>query len=294
MKKEKGIKVMEKVLGFIKLIRPVNCLMMSFAVLVGASFSLTEANISSLMLKLLLGFITAFTFTGASMAINDYYDREIDRINEPSHPIPSGLVTPGESLIFATVLTVIGLGAAVLTNISCLILAVVSWTVMVFYNTKGKRTGFLGNMMVSLCVAIPFAYGSLLIEDNLRPTSLVFSGLAFLANTGREITKGIIDVPGDKVKNIRTVAVVHGERTAAYVAAAFYLVAVTLSGLPVLLGLVSFWFIPPVLAADIGFIISSLMLIHEPTRMNAKRVKNMVLAWMILGLVAFIIEGLGL
>jgi len=285
---------MGTLIGFVKLIRPVNCLMVGFAVLVGASLTWTEVEFYDLVLKLTFGFLTAFTFTGASMAINDYYDREIDKINEPGHPIPSGLVTPTESLVFAAALTIIGLGAAALTGLSCLLLAVLAWTVMVFYNTKGKRTGFLGNMMVSLCVAIPFIYGSVLTAGDVKLTSLIFAGLAFLANTGREVTKGIVDVPGDRAKNVKTVAVIYGERTAAYVAATLYLVAVALSCLPVLLSQVSLWFVPPVVVADIGFVVSSIMLIREPSRLNARRIKNMVLAWMMMGLIAFIVGGLNL
>lgn len=47
--------------------------------------------------------------TGYTQTINDYYDREIDAINEPSRPIPSGLPSPslpasGESSILGKVL----------------------------------------------------------------------------------------------------------------------------------------------------------------------------------------------
>jgi len=283
--------VMGRLIGFVRMIRPVNCLMMGFAVLVGASLVGADAGSSMVASRLMLGFITAFTLTGASMAINDYYDREIDKINEPSHPIPSGLVTPSESIILAVLLTGVGLTTALLTNYSCLAVAVAAWVIMVLYNTRGKRTGLPGNTLVSACVAIPFIYGSLLAGGELKVTSIFFAGLAFLSNTGREVTKGIVDVPGDKAKNVRTVAVSYGERAAAYVAALFYMSAVLLSGVPVMLGLVSFWFIPPVIVADVGFAASSAWLIYEPTRRNAKRVKNLVLLWMMLGLVAFFLGG---
>ena len=284
-----GARVMGRLVGFVRMIRPVNCLMMGFAVLVGAS--LAEAGSSMVASKLLLGFITAFTLTGASMAINDYYDREIDKINAPDHPIPSGLVSPSESIILAVLLTAVGLTAASLTNLSCLAVAVVAWVIMVLYNTRGKRTGLPGNMLVSACVAIPFIYGSLIAGGKPGATSIIFAGLAFLSNTGREVTKGIVDVPGDKARNVRTVAVSYGERKAAYVASIFYLSAVFLSGLPVILGLVSIWFVPPVAVADAGFAASSVWLIREPTRRNAKRVKNLALLWMTLGLIAFTLGG---
>jgi hypothetical protein len=84
---------MGKLSGYLRLIRPVNCLMMGFAVTVGAA--LASPNVSSVFWpNLFYGFITGFMLTAASMTINDYYDREIDAINEPNRPIPSGLIKP--------------------------------------------------------------------------------------------------------------------------------------------------------------------------------------------------------
>lgn len=62
---------MEKVKGFTSLIRPVNCLMMGFAVLVGGFIAAKLASPEALV----LGFTTAFALTASSMAINDFYDR---------------------------------------------------------------------------------------------------------------------------------------------------------------------------------------------------------------------------
>jgi len=36
--------------------------------------------------------------TGFSQSVNDYFDRDLDKINEPSRPIPSGRLTPKEAL----------------------------------------------------------------------------------------------------------------------------------------------------------------------------------------------------
>src|SRR5665648_520811 len=98
---------MNKLGGFIRLIRPINCLMMGFAVLVGAVLANPQlANLN--WLNILFGFITGFTFCAAAMVINDYYDRKIDAINEPQRPIPSGTIKPKESLVFMAGLVVVG------------------------------------------------------------------------------------------------------------------------------------------------------------------------------------------
>jgi len=112
--------------------------------------------------------------------------------------------------------------------------------------------------------------------------------MAFLSNTGREVTKGIVDVSGDRAKNIRTVAVVYGEEVAATVASAMILSAVILSIVPPVISIVSAWFIPFVAVTDAGFILSSVMLIRNPTRQNARKIKSLILACMLMGMIAFI------
>jgi geranylgeranylglycerol-phosphate geranylgeranyltransferase len=113
--------------------------------------------------------------------------------------------------------------------------------------------------------------------------------MAFLSNTGREITKGIVDVKGDKIKDVKTIAVHYGSRNAAFTATAFYLAAVLLTPTPWLLNLVSLWFIPIVSVTNLGLIASSLMLLKDYSRKNARKVKNIVLLWFTIGLLAFVI-----
>ena len=276
------------VLSKLRLIRPVNCLMMGFAVLVGAYLAYPGLSFNVYYLSLLLGFLTGFSLTGASMAINDYFDRFIDSINEPTRPIPSGAVKPREALAYAAVLTIIGFVAAYITNLSSLLAAMVAWTLFSIYTVKGKRTGFMGNLMVSSCIATPFIYGSLVI-DRFNPSNLLFALMAFLSNTGREVTKGIIDVTGDRTHGIKTIAVMKGERTATYMASALYLSAVAISPLPWIWGLVSIRYLALVALADLGFISSSVTLLRKPSKENARKVKQTVLLWMLLGLIAFLV-----
>jgi len=275
---------MGKLMGFLQLIRPLNCLMMGFAVIVGASLVSTL----NFTINLLLGFATSFALTAASMVINDFYDREIDAINEPNRPIPRGDVSPKEALIFALVLSIIGLIAAFKTNMPSLIVAVIAWIISLTYITEGKGTGLPGNFLVSATVVIPFIYGGLTVGQ-IETSTLLFVAIAFLSNTGREVTKGIVDVEGDRSHKIRTIAVTYGERTAAAAATVFSFVAVCLSPLPWLWGLVSDWFLPPVILTDIGMLVSSILLLRNYSRKNAKRIKNLSLIWFTTGLLAFIL-----
>jgi geranylgeranylglycerol-phosphate geranylgeranyltransferase len=286
---------MGKVGGYLRLMRPVNCLMMGFAVIVGAVIS-KQSFEDILFSNLVYGFITGFTLAAASMVINDFCDKDIDTINEPSRPIPSGLIKPEEALVFASVLTAIGFVAAFLTNTAnalvtslCFMTAIISWMVSVAYATVGKRTGLRGNFLVSACVATPFIYGNIAVNNRIELNVLIFVSMAFLSNTGREITKGIVDVRGDKTRSIQTLAVRYGKKTAASAATLFYLSAVLLSPLPWFLNRVSIWFLPLVAITDFGLVASSVSLLRNYSRENARKVKRMVLLWFTTGLLAFIL-----
>jgi len=279
---------MSKLGGYARLIRPVNCIMIGIAVIVGATLA-NPTNVESSWRGLAYGFLTGFMLTAASMTINDYYDWQIDAVNEPKRPIPSGLIKPRNALMFAAILSILSFVAAYLTNLYCLITAIVAWMILAGYTTVGKRSGLPGNFLVSVCVAIPFIYGSIATVAEVRLNVLLFASMAFLSNTGREITKGIVDVKGDTTANVKTMAVRYGEKKAAIAAASFYFLAVMLSPIPWLLNLVSFWFIPLALITDIGLAASSFMLLKDPSRENARKIKKNVLLWFIIGLLAFIV-----
>ena len=275
---------MGKLMGFLQIIRPLNCLMMGFAVIVGASLVSTL----SFTLNVLLGFATSFSLTATSMVINDFFDRKIDAINEPNRPIPRGDVTPKEAMVFAIVLSGIGLSSALITNLPSFTIAVIALIVSLTYITGGKSTGLPGNFLVSATVVIPFIYGGVAIGQ-LETSTLLFVAIAFFSNTSREVTKGIVDVEGDKSHKIKTIAVKYGERSAAIVAMFFSILAVCFSILPWIWRLVSNLFLPLVIVTDLGLIVSSILLLKNYSRTNAKKIKNLSLAWFVTGLMAFIL-----
>ena len=294
----KRLKGMNRLNGFTRLMRPINCTMMGFAVFVGAilaSIVPTQPTLPQLSnlnwLNILFGFITGFTFCAAAMVINDYYDRKIDAINEPHRPIPSGMVKPKEALTFMAMLIVAGFVFSLLASpfgLLCFLVAAASLAITATYLTVGKRTGLPGNFLVSICVAIPFIYGSVTVIGTVGLNVVLFASMAFLSNTGREITKGIVDVKGDRSENVKTLAVRYGENKAAITAAVFYVAAVILTPVTWLLGLVGIWFIPFVLVTDIGLVVCSALLLLDHSREKARRIKNVVLLLFLVGLIAYI------
>lgn len=282
---------MNKTSGFVHLMRPVNCAMMGFAVFVGALLA-SPQQLSNNYLNITFGFFTGFLLCAAAMTINDYYDRKIDAINEPQRPIPSGTISPNQALLFVGVLCAAGFVFSLLVSLLCFAVAAASLIITATYLTVGKRSGLPGNFLVSACVAIPFIYGSVTIVNTVGLNVLFFASLAFLSNTGREITKGIVDVKGDAAEGVKTLAVRYGEKKAALTAAIFYLSAVALTPVTWLLGLVSVWFIPFVLITDIGLVTCAALLLKDPTREKARTIKKTVLMLFITGLLAYIVGAL--
>lgn len=286
------MKAFPRLRAFLSLLRPPNCLMMGFAVLVGEVLATGGLE----LLPSLLGFSTAFFLTGASMVVNDYFDRFVDEVNQPGRPLPSGLVSAGEALLFASGLVAVGFLSAAGSWVERgtpypLLVAFLSFLLSTYYNARGKRTGLPGNLMVSTCVAIPFLYGPLVLGESPPPALSLFLLMAFLSNTGREVLKGMADVEGDRRRGIRTLAVSRGPKGAAPFVLLFYLSAVALSPLPLLLGEVSPWYLPPVALADAGFLSTGLLSLREPWK--AAWLKRLSLLWMLFGLLAFLLGRLG-
>ena len=277
--------------GYLTLTRPPNTLMIGLGVVIGEAIGL--GKLPSLP-EAIFGFLTASLMMAGTMVANDVYDVEIDKVNSPERPIPSGIVRARSALRLSIVLSVSSIGFAALLGPWTLLTALVALTLMLYYNTRGKKTGLIGNAVVSFNVALPFFYGGLAV-NSIRPLLFIFSIIAFLANFAREIAKGIADVKGDSLRHVRTLAVVKGARAAAVASAGLFVLAVLLSFIPPLLPeKVSPLYFPPVVIADLGFLYSSFRLWKNQTAENIRTVKGHVLVWMLLGLVGFLLGGASL
>lgn len=263
--------------------------MMGFAIVVGAVLAGGFVAVTTFATILIFGYLTGFFLTASSMVLNDYSDLEIDSINEPSRPLPSGAISAKNALVYGVALMILGLVIASVLGVASLLLAGAAWLLFLTYTFVGKRTGFPGNVLVSVCVAVPFLYGAVIIGNSVGLRIVIFSSVAFLANLGREVTKGIVDIDGDKTNGVRTVAVRLGRNPAAALASLFFLVAVGFSTLPVLWEMVSvFYYLPFVLVTDFGLGFTALSILRDPSRESARSQKRFVLLWMLFGLVAFL------
>ncbi|HDI47235.1 MAG TPA: hypothetical protein ENF82_05465 [Candidatus Methanomethylia archaeon] len=277
-----------KAKAVLELIRPVNCSMMGFAVVIGEYLALKALPSPHLIL---LGFAVGFTLTAFSMAVNDYYDLPIDEINAPQRPLPSGRLAPKEAVAVSLVFLVLGLLAAALTTLEALVIAVLAAIIAFTYNSRAKRTGLPGNFLVALCVAIPFIFGGATV-GNIPPLLGILFLIALLATVGREVTKGIADMKGDAEKGVKTLAVRYGAAKAALAASIFYLLAVALTPLPVALGEAGLPYVLVILIVDAGFLYASFKILTQCTPSSALKIKNRVLLFMLLALIAFLLSPL--
>ncbi len=274
-----------KLRALITLTRPPNSILMYIAVIAGIVLSdhkFFQAD------KLILAFITAYGLCGSSMGFNDYFDREVDSINAPSRPIPSGAISEAEAIIVSSILGVVGIISALLTSLSCFLVALLAFLASLTYNAWLKKGGLPGNMIVSSVVMAPFIYGSVLSDGYISPRLITFILPVFFSNLGREVIKGISDIEGDSLRGVKSIARTRGSEAAARLGATFYFSAVALSPLPYVLNLVSWIYLPIVAVADIGFLYSAYRILKNHEKESALKVKNLTLLWMLIGLIAFI------
>ncbi|MEB3851142.1 MAG: UbiA family prenyltransferase [Desulfurococcales archaeon] len=264
--------------------RPVNSAMLGFAVLVGALIASGSPPPLGLALP---AFVAGFAVGASAMVLNDIADVEIDRVNAPHRPIPSGRMSVAAAWACFAALSLAGLAAAAYTGVGTLAVALAAWASSVAYNLKLKRSGLPGNAIVAFNVAVPLLYGGALV-GRLRGVIVVFWAMVFLSALAREIVKGIADVEGDRAAGVATVAVRRGPRAAATAAAALYLLAVALSPLPALKGWVhTLGYSLPVAVVDAVFVYAALRVARRPDRETALWHKRVVLIAMLIGLVGF-------
>ena len=273
--------------AYLSIVRLPNCMMIGLAVVIGEAIALGGLPPLASSLS---GFLTAALMMAGTMILNDIYDLSTDRVNNPTRPLVSEKIGLSEARILSVLFSAVSIVFAIILGLYTTLIALLALYLMIYYNTQGKRTGLLGNIVVSFNVALPFFYGGVAV-NNLRPLLFVFSTLAFLANLGREVAKGIPDAVGDKETGVRTIAVMHGPGTAARISAVLFVSAVVLSFTPLFLGTISLLYFPGVALADVGFIYSSARLLRSQDPRVVKTVKTQVLFWMLLGLVGFLLGG---
>lgn len=271
----------ERVNPHLEIIRPHNCLMAGFAVFVGV----VVASGSPFAIATFFGLLAAFIIAGAGFIINDYYDFDVDSVNRPHRPLPSGRISLRVAYRSALLLFGIGILLSVFINVYTLLIAVFNSLLLYLYAWRiKKRGGIEKNLTVSYLVASPFLFGGAVV-GNVTPT-LFLVLLAGLANTSREIVKDIEDFEGDRLFAM-TLPTRIGFVKSTKLARGFMLAAVVLSPLPYILGILSRYYLLFVFAANVSFF-ASFVFLKNVNVQNAKRTQRFIKLGMFLALVAFL------
>lgn len=240
----------------------------------------------------LLGFLTGFFISGFAMISNDYFDLEVDRINRPERPLPSGRVTTSELVVLTCAFTLCGFVTALLLSPLLLSVAVISWVIAILYNWKYKESGLPGNLMVSYSVAGTFIFGGFAAGEPFNGVVWVFGALAFTFDLGEEIANGVMDMEGDAKRSVKSLARTRGRSFALRLSAALFAVVVILSLLPYAAGWLGELYLVLVVPTDILVSYFALRLLRSQTQEEGRRRTRQLYLTMVLFVVAFIVSNL--
>jgi geranylgeranylglycerol-phosphate geranylgeranyltransferase len=285
----------------LELIRPHNCLLAGSAVLIGFLVAARSCSVplAQTLPAAALAFAVAAMVCAGGNAVNDYCDREIDAINRPERPIPSGRLSPRRALEIARYLFIIGAILAIPLGATCILLAVLNSAVLVLYASWLKRRGLVGNLTVGYLVGSTFLFGGLaagelkgmsatsLIAGELRTVSIL-AAMAALSTVGRELIKDIEDMKGDREIGLRTLPIDRGTKLAAVLAIAFISAALALSPLPYALGLFGSVYLVLVAASALIFVLAALTIARYQGHRSAAKASTMCKIAMGVGLLAFL------
>jgi len=280
--------------GYYLVSRPLNSFYSGFAVLIGAIAAISNPLTEIQIINIFLGYLTTAFIAAGGYAINDAYDVEIDKINMPHRAIPSGLITPKQAMIYAVILYMLGILMALIIDILACIIAGIGAFLLFLYAAYFKRTGFVGNLLVSILTAIPFIFGGIITESY---ETLIYPALfAFLLILGREVIKDIEDVRGDKLENVQSLALRYGVKPARNMAILTLLLLVLLVPIPVILGYYKTpFFFGTLLLIGLGLFYTIFLLLRrtdEEIIKNTTSAKRILKSCIGIGILGFVLEGL--
>lgn len=274
-----------KLKGFIELFRPELPFSAGVCVVLGEIIAL--GRFPSVQL-LMLGFTCGFFLSGTALVLNDYFDLEVDRINAPERPLPSGRVTPREAVLLSILATILGLIAASAINLSALILSIVFWAIGVLYNWKFKQTGLLGKLMVSVSVAVTFILGGIAVGQPWNKLVWTFSLLAFLIDLSEEIAGDAMDMEGDKKRGSNSIAIMTGREFALRISGFLFALVILTSFMPYLFGWLGVGYLVMISVMDLAVIYFTIKLLKSQTSEEGRFYMRRIYLLASFGMLAFI------
>ncbi len=274
------------ILGFIKLLRPLNIAVAAFAVLVSAYI----LGVYEQYFILTCVVIVVIAYNGAANAFNDYCDYEIDLINRPNRPLSRGMITSFQALSFAVILFAIGSVTAFQLPFYARLTAVgVAMPLIIIYSMRLKGTPLLGNISVAIILGLTFVFCGL--SFNKLGPMIMPAILAFGLTLVRELIKDIADVEGDNSSGLKTLPLVIGKKKAITVAMIKAVLIGLVSLIPYYLNIYgNYYLILLVIGVEIPLAIVVVLFMKSPSISTARQSEKLLKFSTIIGLTAILID----
>jgi len=214
----------------LQLMKPVTWIPLIWGVICGAAASGNyQWKLDHLAASVACMVMSGPLLAGFTQTINDYYDREIDAINEPYRPIPSGAIPLNQVKLQIWLLLLAGLGVAYgldlwadHTTPVVFLLALGGSLVSYIYSApplKLKQNGWLGNYALGASyIALPWWAGQALFGQLTWATALLTLAYS-LAGLGIAVVNDFKSVEGDRALGLQSLPVVFGIQRASWISA---------------------------------------------------------------------------
>lgn len=285
-----------------EILRPINDIMGSLTVIIGILNTRTGIDPLILVFNLILGVLTYFLIAGSGMVINDIYDYKsgIDIINRPERPLPSERLTVKQAIIIYSVTLSVGIIISIIHSFIFelgffnIIIAVFFGFIGWLYAAWGKKSGFFGNIIVSISFSIGLIYGAVLNNSAVPLYIYFFFSTSFFLLLAREIIKGCEDIEGDKEQGVKTLAIQIGIKKATLFSMISALLAILFFVLPLFTPIINpiLFLISMICGLVIVIFAIILMLKKNLVKKDFSKISLLLKIGAFLGLIAFILASI--
>lgn len=273
---------------YIEILRPGNALMGAISIILIAIIDRT------LSIPIILAMIAVFFETAAGNVINDYFDYNIDLINKPERPIPSGRISLKNGRNYAYLLflagTVCGFLISYLTNNWIpFAIVLIADVILYLYAYKLKSTPVIGNLAVGFMTGFGFVFGGFSLNNpSIIVTSIYLGFFAFVMTTAREIIKDIEDIEGDKAEGAKTLPILIGKKIPAVLATILILVDCALCPSLYFNHIFGIYYLVVIAVAVILFIYSGILIMKSQDRQTAAKASKNLKIGMLIAFISFV------
>lgn len=270
----------------LQLLRPFNFVMFWIGVALGGLLTAGLGAFQGGNLRLLLiAAASASLIGGGANAINDVFDLDIDRVNRPQRPLPSGRSTVSTARMLWAAASIVGVALSFLLTTAHVVIAAVSVALCYLYSARLKRVPVAGNLLVAFVTPLALiVYGGWAVGP--PGPAFVGAAFAFLTTFAREVVKDIEDVAGDAGAGARTIPLRWGVPAAVRSTAAVLACTVALTPLPFLVLEYSGMFLLVVLVADVLMLSALWMILRDDPVAHAGKASSMLKTAMLVGIAA--------